>query len=323
MPIMLNEVVEAPIAWRADTPLSGEDGYALSADALAEINEVAGFLENNPLPIEALLPNDFDLPHCHSMMASIKGDLDDGCGFALIRGLPWAELSKAQAKAIHWLLMSMLGQTVAQKWNGEMVYDVIDTGRKEALGAGVRGSKTNGHQGYHTDNSYNLPPNYVGLTCLQPAMQGGLNGLVSFYTVHNELLQHHPVALQRLYEPFFFERYDEFAPGESSVSSKPIFSFDGSTLSVALSTGRIRMGYRAKNQEMDAATADALATLDAVLEEPSLCRNFDFSIGDTQIINNPKLGHRRTGYTDWPEPERKRHLVRIWVRNEGRRFYAG
>ncbi|MFT5172706.1 MAG: hypothetical protein ACI8W7_000873, partial [Gammaproteobacteria bacterium] len=42
-----------------------------------------------------------------------------------------------------------------------------------------------------------------------------------------------------------------------------------------------------------------------------------------QIVNNRRIGHRRTGYTDWPEPERKRHLMRIWLRNHGRAFYMG
>jgi hypothetical protein len=224
---------------------------------------------------------------------------------------------------LHWLLMSMLGRTVAQKWIGDMVYDVHDTGRKEAVGAGVRGSKTNGGQGYHTDNSYNLPPDYIGLTCLNTAMQGGLSGLVSFYSAHNLLLERHPHLLPRLYEPCYFERYDEFAPGESPIAELPVFSYDGSNLSVRLSTGRIRTGYEAAGEIMDPRTEDALAALDEVLEDVSLGKSFEFLPGQTQIVNNRTLGHRRTAFVDWPEPERKRHLIRLWVRHQGRRSYAG
>ena len=42
-----------------------------------------------------------------------------------------------------------------------------------------------------------------------------------------------------------------------------------------------------------------------------------------QIIDNRRLGHRRTGFRDFPEPGRKRHLVRLWLRDWGRRFYNG
>jgi hypothetical protein len=150
-----------------------------------------------------------------------------------------------------------------------------------------------------------------------------VSGLVSFYAAHNELLERAPDLLARLYEPVYFERYTEFAPGESSISFKPIFSYDGHRLVVNLSTGRVRAGYEAANVEMDERTRAALAALDEVLELPQLGKTFDFETGQIQIVNNRKLGHRRTAFEDWPEPERRRHLIRIWIRNHGRRFYAG
>ena len=320
---MLSRHVSEPVAWLADTPLPNDGVIQVSHAARVELSEAAAFLERNPLPIPALDVGDFDLPECAAMMLQVKQVLDHGIGFAILNELPWNAHSADICKALHWLMMSMLGRTVAQKWNGEMVYDVQDTGRKEAVGAGVRGSKTNGRQGYHTDNSYNLPPDYVGLACLKTAMEGGLSGLVSFYSAHNMLLEHHKALLPRLYEPFLFERYDEFAPGENPVSEAPIFSYDGAMLGVRLSTRRVRTGYEAAGQVMDSRTEDALATLDSVLENKKLGKTFEFLPGQTQIVNNRKLGHRRTAFVDWPEPDRKRHLVRVWVRHHGRRFYAG
>ena len=35
--------------------------------------------------------------------------------------------------------------------------------------------------------------------------------------------------------------------------------------------------------------------------------------GDVQILNNHTMLHARTGYEDWPEPEKKRHLLRLWL----------
>jgi len=315
--------IAGPSVWFADTELPNDGVVRLPALCHQELLSAAAALRVNPLETTALTPDDFELCACRGLMSDVKIALDDGPGFVILDRLPVETLSKDEAKALQWLLMSMLGKTVAQTWTGTLVYDVEDCGREEDLGAGVRGSKTNSRQGYHTDNSYNVPPDYVGLLCLQPAKSGGISGLISFSAVHNRLREAYPEVLQRLYEPFYFERYKEFPPGDDPVSEHPVFSFDDGRLGVRLSTGRVRMGYDAKGLEIDDATGAALEALDSVLEDPAQGKSFEFLPGQVQIVNNRKVGHRRTGFEDWPEPERRRHLVRIWVRNRGRRFYAG
>lgn len=295
----------------------------IDAACAAELRRAVEVLQANPLEVTAVSPEDFEFDACRAMMSQVRAILDDGPGFAILDRLPIDAFNEQENKALQWLLMSMLGRTVAQTWTGTLIYDVQDTGRKEELGAGVRGSKTNGRQGYHTDNSYNLPPDFVGLLCLRTAKSGGISGLVSFSAAHNRMLERFPDALERLYEPFYFERYKEFAPGESPVARHPIFSREADRLVVRLSNGRVRMGYRAANEEMDSRTDAALEALDSVLEDPSLGKTFEFEPGQIQIVNNRKLGHRRTAFEDWPEPEQRRHLVRVWVRKHGRRFYAG
>jgi alpha-ketoglutarate-dependent taurine dioxygenase len=74
---------------------------------------------------------------------------------------------------------------------------------------------------------------------------------------------------------------------------------------------------------MDPETTAALDALDDVMEAPGLGKRFMFERGQIQIVNNRRLGHRRTGFTDWPEVEQRRRLVRVWVRNSGRPFYHG
>ena len=323
MPNMLDHQVEGPIAWKADTLLPNDGLVSIDAACLKEMADAVEILRTNPLEVIALTPDDFDMPACRALMAGVKETLDDGVGFAILDRLPVDDLAKEEAKGLYWLLLSMLGKTVAQKWDGLMLYDVVDTGQTSGPGKGVRGSKTNHGQGYHTDNSYNLPPNYVSLLCLREAMEGGISGLISFYTAHNILLEESPDLLSRLYEPFYFERHREHAPDDSLVSRKPIFEFESGNLGVSLSTGRVRDGYTVENQPMDNATTAALEALDEVLERPGLGKSFAFERGQIQIVNNRKIGHRRTAFKDWPEEDRRRHLVRIWVRNDGRRFYGG
>jgi alpha-ketoglutarate-dependent taurine dioxygenase len=74
---------------------------------------------------------------------------------------------------------------------------------------------------------------------------------------------------------------------------------------------------------MDQETLDALETLEAVMREPEWAREFFFEPGQIQIVDNTRCGHRRTNFVDFEEESRKRHLVRLWLRDARRRFYNG
>jgi hypothetical protein len=38
-----------------------------------------------------------------------------------------------------------------------------------------------------------------------------------------------------------------------------------------------------------------------------------FRPGDIQVLSNHFILHSRTAYEDWPELERRRHLLRLWL----------
>ena len=75
--------------------------------------------------------------------------------------------------------------------------------------------------------------------------------------------------------------------------------------------------------EMDQSTSSALHAIQEVSERKGIGKNLEFERGQIQILNNRRIGHRRTAYIDWPEPERRRHMARIWLREKGRPFYHG
>ena len=56
---------------------------------------------------------------------------------------------------------------------------------------------------------------------------------------------------------------------------------------------------------------------------PGMDASFHFEPGQIQIINKRVIGHRRMEFIDWPEADRKRLLVRLWLRDQGRPFYNG
>jgi len=320
---MLERPLAGPMAWVGESLLPDDGRVYLNQAALAELAEAAAVLAANPLPTEALELSDFELPATRAQLAEVRRTLDAGIGFAIIDRLPVPELDAAGATGLYWLLMSMLARPVAQTWKGELVYDIVDDGEKTAPGNGVRSSKTNSAQNYHTDNAFNLPPDYVSLLCLRTAKEGGESGLVSLESVHNILLDRHRAALDRLYRPFWFDRQREHAPGEPLASRKPLFTYDDGKLGIAFSIRLIHQGYAVAGETMDNLTREAVETLTEVVARPGLGKVFHFEPGQIQVINNRRIGHRRGAYIDWPEPERRRHLVRLWMREAGRPFYQG
>ena len=98
---------------------------------------------------------------------------------------------------------------------------------------------------------------------------------------------------------------------------------DGEILHTQFADMLVYAGYEVAREEIDAKGRAAIEALTEIIETPEARHDFVFETGQIQIVDNRRLGHRRTAYTDWLEPERQRHLVRLWVRNAGRPFYHG
>lgn len=319
---VLDRELEGAIAWRGDAIAADAGLVRLSPACVAELDAAAEILRRNPLPIVALDPADFDFRACRKMMEEVRSELENGVGFAILDRLDIPRLGRDLATALCWLLASMIARPVAQKWNGQMVYDVRDTGRKP--GNGVRPDVTNIDQNFHTDNSYNLcPPDYVVLLCLQTAMEGGVSGVVSLVAAHNEMRRRHPGLLPRLYRPYWFDRQREHAPDDEQVIRHPIFEMVDGRLTGRLSRFQVVNGHALAGEPLDADGAAALEAFESVMNDPALLHEFVLEPGQIQFVDNRRCGHKRTGFQDYPEADRKRHLVRLWLRHKGRAFYNG
>jgi hypothetical protein len=315
--------IDGPSAWQRGDLRTEDYRIALSGAALDEIRRVADDLREFPLPTILRRPEDFTLPHCAAAMGEVRGILDKGVRFAIVDRLPLDEIGAEAATATYWLLASMVARPVAQSLDGRLIYDVRDTGRAALPGSGVRPDQTNIELKFHTDNSYNrTPPDTVVLLCLRTAAQGGHSRVASFHTLYNALVAGHPECLPRLYRPFWFDRQREFHEGEPPVFAAPVFAA-GDELHARFSAHQIRGGYALKGEELDEEGAAAVAALLQLFDDEALSADFDLEPGQLQFVDNRVLGHARTGFVDFPEPERRRHLVRLWLRDHGRRAYPG
>jgi alpha-ketoglutarate-dependent taurine dioxygenase len=310
------------LVWHGESLPRDAGLLAIPPAAREELEVVAALLADNPLPTLALDPRDFALEHCRALMRDARRKLAEAPGFVVLDRIDVARFGKEVSTQLYWLLARLLARPVAQKWDGRMVYDVTDLGKPP--GNGVRPDITNAEQNFHVDNSYNIcPPDYVALFCLATAMRGGVSGLVSFHAAHNEMRRRYPALLGRLYRPFIFDRQREHAPGDVMVHRAPIFETRDNVLLGRISKFQIVNGYKLAGEAMDAETEDALNAFDDIMMTEKLRFDFHFQPGQVQIVANRLLGHKRTGFTDWPEAERKRHLVRLWLRDAGRPFYNG
>ena len=317
------EHIDDASAWTAETISQDDWFFKLGHDALSEIRELAQYFDRTMIEIEAILPDDFQIPACRQLMAEVKFATTKGPRFAVIDRLPLDDISESAASRVNWVLMSLIARPVAQKLDETFVFPVRDTGKKFVPGSGVRPATTNIEQNFHNDNCFNgLPPEFVTLTCIHPAADGGgVSRLVSLTTAYNIISKHHSHILPRLCQPFYFDRQLEHPEDEETTISQPLFSFEDG-LKVRLGASLVRAGYAVRNEPIDEEGQKALEVLTEVVEDPALWFEDTLERGQIQIVNNRETGHARTRYVDAPDKPR-RHLERLWLRNAGRRTYLG
>jgi alpha-ketoglutarate-dependent taurine dioxygenase len=321
-PAMLRERIAGRAAWVRDTIGPDDWTVTIPPDCLAELRAALAALRRDPLPLFLLRPEDFALDGCRALMRRVRAMLDDGIRFAVLDRLPMDEMSRDESTMLYWLLASLVARPVAQKRDGTMLFVVRDTGATLAPGSGIRPTVTNVDLTFHNDNSYNeTPPDYVALFCQQRAREGGISRVMSVATVHNELLAQ-PALLERLYRPFWYDRHREHAPDEPSTFAAPVFEYDG-TLKARLALLEIGAGYTLRGETMDEEAKAALDAVRAVFERPELRVELDFQPGQIQFVNNRATGHARTNFVDDEALERRRQLIRLWLRDRGRRVYRG
>jgi alpha-ketoglutarate-dependent taurine dioxygenase len=191
---------------------------------------------------------------------------------------------------------------------------VRDTGQDVASGA--RFSVTNAESSFHTDNSFgDTVLDYVGLLCLYTARSGGLSQVVSGHAALAELRGARPDLLEVLCRPFHVDRRGGTRPGEAPTVRVPVIELRPDGPLFRYLRYWIEAGHRKAGEPLTAEQALALDALDEVLNRPGLRVEFDLRPGDMYFLNNRWLLHNRTAFADHPEPERRRHLVRLWLRS--------
>ena len=275
---------------------------------LAELEAAAAPLAARAADIAALQATDFPLPLLAPRLARIRAEVLRGRGFVLLRGLPVQRWPLRLSATAFFGIGTHLGTAVSQNAQGHVLGHVRDLGLRSD-DPNVRIYQTAERQTFHTDSA-----DIVGLLCLQTAREGGHSALVSSGTLWNELRTRRPDLARLLLQPLATDRRGEVPPGERPFFAIPVFNWFDGQLSAIYQRQYIDSAQRFPDApRLTAAHLEALDLLDRLSNDPALHFLMTLQRGDIQFVHNHTLLHDRTAFTDWPEPERRRHLLRLWL----------
>lgn len=301
--------IEGPAAWYGP-PLDASREWVrhFAEDELAELDAAMRAVKANGIDIVNIRKEDFPLPTLGPKLDEIRRELLAGRGFVLFRGLPVADYTIEETAILYYGFGMHFGLSIPQNAKGHVLGHVKDLGY-DHTDPNVRIYQTTARQTFHTD-----PCDFVSLLCLKRAKRGGLSSIVSSVTVHNEMVRRRPDLAKVLFQPIESDRRGEAPEGRKGYHTMPIFNwFEGSLLTL-YHRSYIESARRFEDvSDLTDAQRDALDLLDELANDPALRLDMEFNPGDIQILHNYQILHDRTDYEDWPELERKRHLLRLWI----------
>ena len=310
--------IGGPAAWRGPemAARSGEWLHHLSPEELDEIAAAVRAHREAGRAMGAISPETFPLPRLAPVLERVKRDLLEGRGFAVLRGLPVERYTTEESAIAYLGIGSHLGSFRSQNAKGHLLGHVRDLGldiRKPT----VRYYQTNRALEYHTDSC-----DVVGLLCLQarrsPAARAASSPPSPCTT---RCCGARPSAGARCSTP---SRPTGAArcrraccPGSRCRCSTG--TRGGSARSTRGQYIRSAQSNFPEARRLTEAEREALALLDDMANDPALHLKLEFRPGDMQFLHNHQILHSRTDFEDWPEPERRRHLLRLWLApREGR-----
>ncbi|MBT5228469.1 MAG: TauD/TfdA family dioxygenase [Proteobacteria bacterium] len=282
--------------------------YTLSKEELSALDTALNEVKSRGLAVEEVTAGDFPLGGLEKVVAGWIQEIDYGKGLVFLQGIPVARYTKDDCALIFWGIGAHMGEAQSQSLGGDRLGHVVNLGGDNPR---YRAYQNSTELALHTDAT-----DIVGMMCLVPAREGGLSGYAGAAAIYNELLDHHPDVLPILCEGFHYHLFGEHAPGESPVTEEktPVFSEKDGCLSISYLRSYIEMAFAHMGKEKTAAESEALDTLDQVAHGPKCFRQFMLSPGDMLFFSNYTVLHNRTAFVDDDDLDKRRHLLRLWLR---------
>ena len=272
--------------------------HTLTADQLTELDDAVASTAS--LELFEIDRDTFRLPTLAPVLLRQAGEVRSGLGFVTFRGLPVDRWSVDDARRAFLGMGRHLGAPMGQNSAGDLVADV--RAERVAGDPSARRYETSEETPFHTDGS-----DMIALFCLRQGQSGGRSAIVSSVAVVNEVQHRRPDLVSLLFEPWPFamtaDATDHFElPLVQSLDPFGLFYI------------RWYIEQSQSQRHARRLTDDHVALLDLIDEASARLRlDIDFEPGDIQLLSNKTVMHARTTFVDWEEPERRRHLLRLWL----------
>lgn len=309
----LRPKVTGPSAWigAALAQRPDEWTYRLSVTETDEIGAATAAVLGRD--IASIARADFPLPTLGPVLDRLRDEVLNGRGFVLLRGLP-VDRPIAESAAAYWGIGTYFGNARSQNAKGHVLGHVRDMGLS-SKDPNVRIYQTTERQNFHTDSC-----DIVSLLCLKTAKSGGLSSLTSSMSVYNVMAERRPDLVWRLFQKLPTDRRGEIPEGQKPWFHTPIYNDHKGLLSAIYAPHYVRSSQRFPDApRLAPEDLAALEVFDSLAEDATLRLDMAFQPGDMQFVHNHTVLHDRTAFEDWPEPERKRHLLRLWLAAPGAR----
>ncbi|TFK32123.1 hypothetical protein BDQ12DRAFT_775069 [Crucibulum laeve] len=312
LPKSFPQKLDSPLVWEgSDWKDESEWVYNLSKDELKEIDDAVKHFHSLGKPLGHISQSTFPLPALGPVLANLARELHTGRGFFVLRTIPVASYSHEDNFLIYAGVSSYVGELrgLQDKDGGVLAHikDLSQTHPAKTIGAPAY---TTDKQVYHTDIG-----DIISLFALEVAAHGGTSRISSSWRVYNELAAKRPDLIKTLAEPWPLDGFHSFG-GDPPYTLRPLLFHHDSKIIIQyarrLFTGFLGLPRSTDIPPITEAQAEALDAIHFLGEQEALGLNFQK--GDIQYINNLSVFHARDGFVD--TPEKTRHLLRLWLRNE-------
>jgi len=314
------EIIVNAAAWKGlDMINNPRWQFSLGEADLAEIDVALQHSKNLKLNHRSIRTGHFPLNTLKTKFAQIADELEEGCGFVRLRGLPLDRWPRKDLELVWMGLACHLGQPVFQNPDGQLLREIRaesgDVGQRHGQLATENGqflssrarTASNAELRFHTDRT-----DIVGLLCTGTASRGGLSKIVSSITVHNEMLIRFPDLCHLLYLDLPRSRVGEEVGGESAWYHLPVWGVRDEKFTSHYSRTYIEaLEHIPSAPVVSSEQWHALDVLAMLAEEQHY--EMELAVGDIQFINNHGIYHSRTAFEDDPVAGRQRCLWRIWL----------
>lgn len=302
--------IDGPAAWLGRDLEAQQEKWlvTLTNHQIEDLESAANHFLSLGKDVGEITADQFPLASFHEHLAGLRETLLNDIGFEVLRGLPIESYSQEMAATIFCGIGSHIGSPRSQNAQGHILGHVRDIGR-DANDSNSRIYQTSQRQTFHTDSA-----DVVGLLCIRDAMEGGKSLLVSAVSIFNRMRELRPDLLPLLFDPIATDRRGEVPEGMEPFMTIPPLSWNQGHLTVFYQRQYIDSAQRFEGaMRLSEKHIEALDLFDELANDPELYISMQLQPGDMQFVYNHSQMHDRTGFTDWPDLNKRRHLFRLWL----------